>query len=306
MYLLKIVLLIISFVKQTTFCNEEDKPEGIDYSEETVEDNLINIDIHIHVRDMEDGLGYKHKDYNRVNWVALERKKKKLKKGEKNNLLLSYEDVINRLKIVVSNDKDINLDEYLLEGYKINEHGEIINLLNMEDPTTFKLFKDDKDIDGVTCGVTELHFYFVKYKRKVLFFNKEQAPLNIETKIINIKLNLDRSLFLNRLYNVDLFDIICKYNPYIENVDELYYKISGESDTSEFKIIDLSSQEEAEGLAENGIYAVDVLSNDKLKEEKKCCKCNKEPNRKYKKKKQGCCGGSKFTSFEILDVNVKK
>ena len=305
MYFIKILLLLFFITKQTTFCATEETPHDIDFTNAIVDDNRKNINVYIHIRDIDNTLGYVTKSYNDVDWLTLERKNKKENKREKNNVLLSYEDVIKKLNIVVSKNKDINLAEYLLEGYKINEHGNFVSLLNMEDPTTFKLFLDDKEEDGVMCGVTELHFYFIKFKRKILFFNKEQEFLNNETKIINIKLNLDKSLFLNRLFNIDLFDIICKYNPYVENIDELYYKISEDSNKSEFKIIDLSSQEEAEDLAKNGIYAVDVLSYDKLKEQKKCCKCNKDPNRKYKKKKKGCCERDKFTSFEILKIDIK-
>lgn len=302
MYFIKMLLLLFFFVKQTTFCATKDTPHDIDFTNETVDDNRKYISVYIHIRDIDNTLGYVTKTYNDVDWLTLERKNKKLKKGEKNNVLLSYEDVIKKLKIVVS--KDINLDEYLLESYKINQHGEYIDLLNMEDPTTFKLFTNDKEEYGIMCGVTELHFYFIKFKRKILFFNKEQKFLNNKTKIINIKLNLNKSLFLNNLLNIGLFEIICSYCIYIDNVDELYYRISEDSSKSEFKIIDLCSQEEAEGLAKNGIYAVDVLSYDELKEEKKCCKSNKKPIRKYKKKEKGCCE-SKFTSFEILNINVK-
>jgi len=306
MRFIQILLLLFFFTKQITFCSIEDTPHDIDFSNEIIDDNQKNISVYIHYKDIDNNQGYVTKQYKDINWLTLERKNKKLKKGEKNNVLLSYDDVLKKLKIIVSKDKDIDLDQYLLEGYKINEYGSYEDLLKIKDPNIFKLFTSDKEEDGITCGVTELHFYFTKFKRKILFFNKEQAPLNNETKIINIKLNLDKSLFLNRLFNVDLFDIICKYTPYVENVDELYYKISENSNKNEYKIIDLSNQEEAEGLAKNGIYAVDVLNNDKLKEQKKCCKCcKKEPNRKYKKKKQGCCAKDKFTSFEILNIEVK-
>ena len=314
-----IMLFLLSLVKQVTFCSTEDSPEDIFFNNEIVDDNHRNISVHIYLRNSDKPLEIEKKVYKNVNWLTLGRKNKKLKKNEKNNVMLSYEEILYKLKTLVdkdsgaeieninnsSNNVEINLDEYLWESYKVNEYGEIVNLDSMENPTIFKLFiKEDED--DIMCGTTELHFYFVKFKRKILFFNKKREYLNEETKIVNIKLNLNKSLFLNRFLNIDIYELITEYYPYADNIEELYYKLSEDETKSEYRIIDLCSKEEAEDNAKNGIYAVDIIQYDKIKEKTKYCNCKKKQKVRHKTEKRGCCSKRKYTNFEIIKLDVNK
>ena len=298
MFCKKLFFVLLFFMKINILPadSSDDVPQDVLVEETIKDDNINTITVNIYIKDVPISTDYDEKSYGNIKWFQVGNKKKNI---DDDNCFLSYEEVLKKIDIIVKNDYESFSQYYILEGYSINEQTKR-TLVNMKRPDILKFCTKNFEQEDKNKGIKTLNFYFIKCRRKILFYNKSKIDLSDETKIANIKLNLDECLWEEDLSYSILFQLINNYFPYFENINNLYYRKFKDDKKSEFTLLKLLTDENLEEKSEYGVYTVEINNDEKLKIKKKYCSRDKSK----KKKKKSCSAKNERSFFEILKIKI--